>query len=238
MIFYRKIPQVQALSFDLDDTLYDNHPLMLKAEKKLLDFIQNTYSSCVGKEIYFWRSHKTKLLKDTPQLKNDMGELRLRTLNSGFAECGYSGKELQQAVQKSFDYFYFERSNFSVNKTVCSLLSELSNKVPLIAITNGNVNLEQIGIKPYFLHCLKASVQQPMKPHRHMFDQAQSLLSIAPEHILHVGDNMEKDVFGARAAGFSTAWFACNRGMELLNEKPLTLPDIELQSLQELLLLI
>lgn len=233
---YRAIPRVKAVSFDLDDTLYDNHPFMIKAEKKLLAFINTTYDNCSHTDIRFWRSHKQAMLLQAPELCNDMGELRRRTLFSGFQECGYRDGDLELAVNQTFEYFYYERSNFRVDETVCSLLEKLAEYFPLVAITNGNVNLEQIGLADYFSACFKANLQQPMKPDGKMFELTRSLLKLPAQHILHVGDNMEKDIFGAHAAGFSSAWFACNRTMDLAREQVWVLPDIELSNLEELLL--
>jgi putative hydrolase of the HAD superfamily len=77
-----------------------------------------------------------------------------------------------------------------------------------------------------------------MKPSQVMFDLAKNHLGMASHEILHVGDNLEKDVMGARKAGFKTAWYAINRQMDLMNEATSVLPDIELSSLSELLELV
>lgn len=41
------------------------------------------------------------------------------------------------------------------------------------------------------------------KPHRAIFDEAARRLALPPSQILHVGDNAEADLHGARAAGFA-----------------------------------
>jgi len=104
----------------------------------------------------------------------------------------------------------------------------------LVGITNGNVNADQIGITPYFDTILHASTSRPMKPSRAMFDEAASFIGEAPKHILHVGDNIIKDVYGAINAGFQSAWFACNREMHLPRERASVLPHVALDSLDEL----
>ena len=73
-----------------------------------------------------------------------------------------------------------------------------------------------------------------MKPSRHMFDEAVRLLDVPAEQILHVGDNLEKDVYGAVAAGMQSAWFACNRPMDIRTEAVRVLPHVELARLDEL----
>lgn len=41
MRFYRPLGQISALTFDLDDTLYDNRPVILRTEQESLTFVQN-----------------------------------------------------------------------------------------------------------------------------------------------------------------------------------------------------
>lgn len=234
MIFFRSISNIEALSFDLDDTLYENHPLMIEAEKKLLSHITNHYPQAQTLTRKDWRQLKLTHLKASPALMSDMGELRRLTLQTGLSSVGYQGEVLKQAVSDCFDYFYHQRSNFKVNKNICSLLEELGNRAPLVAITNGNVNLEQIGIADYFTHCFKASVTQPMKPHKKMFDLASDALNVEHRKILHVGDNLEKDVMGAISAGMQSAWFACDRPMDLKRERTSVLPHVQLDDLNQL----
>ena len=234
MIFYRNIEKVRAVSFDLDDTLYDNFPIMRRAEKQLLAFMDEHFPQTHDKDMAFWQNIKRKLLKGTPELAFDMGELRRRTLKAGLEQCGYQSKTLDQQVNQCFDYFYYERSNFQVDQSIIALLEELAAKVPLVAITNGNVNLKQIGIEEYFKACFHARLHQPMKPHPKMFELTRDLLNLPAQQILHVGDNFEKDVMGARNVGYATAWFACDREMNLPLEAVTVLPDIQLESLAEL----
>ena len=118
---------------------------------------------------------------------------------------------------------------------VRQVLAALAAKVPLIAITNGNVDTVQIGINEFFTATYHASLGRPSKPHRHMFDEAAQTLDLAPQDILHVGDNLEKDVLGAHRAGLQTAWIAVNRPMDLRHEDVSVLPSVHLHSLAELL---
>ena len=68
-----------------------------------------------------------------------------------------------------------------------------------------------------------------------MFNEASQLLNIEPKYILHVGDNLIKDVQGAVNSGYQSAWFACNRSMNLANEPVTMLPHLVLNTLDELL---
>lgn len=238
MIYYKKLKPIQAITFDLDDTLYENTSVIIKAERALITFMLEQYPISKHLDQSFWRSQQMTHILANPSLKNDVSKLRRLSLESGFIELGLVGEELRIATEECFEHFYFQRSNFSLNRNTYSLLKTLSNRLPLVAITNGNVDLQQIGIEEYFCGNFKASVDLPMKPHKAMFDAAQSHLNIPHENIIHVGDNLQKDIYGALKAGFQSAWYAEDRRMNIRNEKVQILPHVQLSQLTQLLDLI
>jgi putative hydrolase of the HAD superfamily len=208
---------------------------MQQAEASLIEHLHTDYPLTKDKNLSFWRAHKTQVLKANPDLANDMGLLRKQVLLAGLQECGYQGDQLETAAEDCYAFFYYERSCFKVPDNVHSVLADLANRVPLVAITNGNVNLREIGIDQYFTHCFKANIKQPMKPDRAMFDLAAQALSLPHQHILHIGDSLINDVWGAYCAGMRSAWYAADRDMHLNNEPVKVLPDVQLDSLDELL---
>lgn len=46
MHFYRRLQRPAALTFDLDDTLYDNHPVIVRSEQAALDFYAAASPPC------------------------------------------------------------------------------------------------------------------------------------------------------------------------------------------------
>jgi putative hydrolase of the HAD superfamily len=238
MIYYKKLKPIQAITFDLDDTLYENTSVIIKAEHSLFEFMHQQYPATRHVDKSFWRTQQQAHILANPSLKNDMGELRRLTLNTGFRKLGLSGVDLNTATTLSFEHFYFQRSNFTLNRNIHSLLKTLADRLPLVAITNGNVDLQQIGINEYFCGSFKASVDLPMKPHKAMFDAAQTYLNIPHENILHVGDNLPKDIYGALKAGYQAAWYAEDRNMNIRHEKAQILPHVQLSQLTQLLDLI
>jgi putative hydrolase of the HAD superfamily len=238
MIYYKKLKPIQAITFDLDDTLYENTSVIVKAERSLMEFMHHQYPATRHVDKGFWRAQQKSIILANPLLKNDMSELRRLSLESGFIKLGLSGDELNVATRWCFEHFYFQRSNFTLNRNIHSLLKTLGDRLPLVAITNGNVDLQQIGLEQYFSACFKASVKSPMKPDKTMFDAAQAHLNIPHENILHVGDNLPKDIYGALKAGYQTAWYAEDRSMKIRNEKAQILPHVQLSQLTQLLELI
>lgn len=234
MIVYKPVVAIKAISFDLDDTFYANWPYIVEADKYLRAYIKNKYPIAGQLDSADWLQIKKTVLKADPELCHDMGELRAVTLTKAFEQCGMRADKLTAAVKDCFDTFYYKRSDFELDAKVHDVLKSLARLVPLVAITNGNVNCEQIGIAPYFSHILQANKQQRMKPFPDMFNLCASLLQIPAQHILHVGDNLEKDVWGATRAGYSSAWFAYDRKMDLRKESVATLPHIHLHDLNEI----
>ncbi|WP_299083602.1 HAD-IA family hydrolase [uncultured Paraglaciecola sp.] len=235
MIYFKKLNKIQAISFDLDDTLYENTSVIIKAERSLTELMHHQYPATKRLDKNFWRKQQKVIILENPLLKNDMGELRRRSLESGFIQLGLSGTELHAATTQCFEHFYFQRSNFKLNRNIYSLLKALSTKLPLVAITNGNVDLKQIGLQSYFSASFKSSVRMPMKPHKAMFDAAQAYLDMPHKNILHVGDNLPKDILGALKAGFQTAWYAEDRAMNIRHETAQVLPHVQLSNLSQLL---
>jgi putative hydrolase of the HAD superfamily len=234
VIIYKPIGNISALSFDLDDTFYSNWPYIVEAEQHLRWHISQHYPLAAHYQSADWLTFKQQALAEDPELKHDMGALRTITLSKAFTQCGTPSEQISHAVTDCFDTFYNKRSDFEVDRSIHQALEKLAGKIPLVAITNGNVNLAQIGIAKYFTYVLHSSKQQRMKPYADMFKEAARLLSLPPRQILHVGDNLEKDVWGATRAGFYSAWYAYDREMKLQNEAVLTLPHVQLNAISQI----
>lgn len=234
MIFYRKLAPIKAMTFDIDDTFYDNWPYIKEAEQALTNYIVTTYPK-VGHVTWADRlAAKDKVLAKRPEFSFDMGKLRFATLELLFTELGMNSTEAKASAKDCFDFFYFKRSDFTIKPEYHAILTVLASKLPLIAITNGNVNLQQIGLAQYFTGMFHASVTYRAKPHPDMFIAAQQDLMLPMQSILHIGDCPINDVWGAYKIGMQSAWYADNRPMHITQEKFRALPSVQLETLQEL----
>ena len=238
MKFYRQLNQVKALTFDLDDTFYDNHPIIKVAEQQLFSFLIEHWPQLAGTGRELWRQCRRDCISQNALLAHDMIALRRCVLQRLFCHIGLQGAELKEAVERSYQVFYQHRSAFKVSERYVSLLHALGEKVPLIAITNGNVDIERVGLAGCFYRVYHASLQQRSKPFPDMFDAARKALALPASSILHVGDNLQKDVFGALSAGYMAGWYAENRPMIINSEAVQQLPHLQLDDLEELLSLL
>lgn len=235
-----KPQQILAISFDLDDTLYDNMPHILTAEAKLVQFLQQQYPRSQAWQFQQWRALKLQLINEQPHLAQDTNSIRLATLDKGLTQLGYSQTQASDGAHQGLQHFRFHRSNFAVSDTVLNLLAKLKKHVKLIGITNGNVDAKRIGLDPLFEFVLHPGNGVRMKPAPDMFEIACKRLQIAPSQLLHVGDSLSADVQGARLAQCQTAWLNPSFGqtspkMLTTNAANTLLPHMEIGSLTALL---
>lgn len=229
---------ISAISFDLDDTLYDNRPIIINAEQKLLAFLAKHYPLTTGWDFEDWLHLKKALIDHFPLLKHDTSAARLLTLEQGLLALGYDTECAAQGAQKGLDYFLTQRSDFVVAKSILEMLGTLGEHYRLIGITNGNVDAANIGLQDVFEFVLHPGNGTRMKPHPDMFYQAYHRLGIQSKQLLHVGDSFKADVQGARQAGCQVAWLnpAVGRQPQLAGSG--MLPHIQLSALSDLLNLI
>ncbi|WP_417762943.1 HAD-IA family hydrolase [Shewanella sp.] len=203
---FQKLRHVAAISFDLDDTLYDNHPVLLTAEQVLQAWLLEHFPRTAQWRQVQWRACKLEQLRLQPTLIHDTSAARLATLTAGLLACGYDVTSATNGAQQGLAVFYRERSRFSVAPEVIELLLALQQRYPLIGITNGNVDHQQIGLAGVFERVIHPGHGVRMKPYRDMFDMAAEQLNIPLSQLLHVGDNPVTDVDGARRAGAQAVW--------------------------------
>lgn len=219
MKFYRRLTQIKAISFDLDDTLYHNKPVMQAIEKKMIAYFagllplqSKLHAHKDGLNHHFWSVFRRQAVLQQPDLAHDVVQVRLVTYRLGFLSLGLSLEAAQQHAQAALDYFIEVRSDFTVPELSKKTLANLSQKFPLVAISNGNVDTSVLSIDHYFDHIYHAGWQTngnllKQKPSGDMFALVCKQLAIQPSQLLHVGDCGYADIQGALRAGCQTAWF-------------------------------
>ncbi|GIU43785.1 haloacid dehalogenase [Shewanella sairae] len=232
-IFIR--PQAfEAISFDLDDTLYDNRPVIVAAEKALQNFLQQHYPKAVAWQFDDWRALKSRMLRRSPELRHDTSKARLQMLELGLNELGYDTETAKVGAKAGLAHFALHRSHFKVSAEVIELLAQLKQKYRLVGITNGNVDYQRIGLGGVFEFVLHPGLGYPQKPAADMFELAASKLALPLDKMLHVGDSAKSDVDGARAAGCQAVWLNPGFGVSSKSLATGQLPHIEISSVMQL----
>jgi len=86
---------------------------------------------------------------------------------------------------------------------VVDVLQQLGPRFELAIISNLRVILERLGISRYFRHVFVSSEIGADKPDPEIFRRALKFLELQPGHVLHVGDDPERDWTAATDAGLS-----------------------------------
>lgn len=238
MRLYRRLNPIKALSFDLDDTLYDNWPVILKAENAQLEYLHQALPQTRNTDMKQWQAFRFTLAKNDPSLCHDIGLLRQVATKQQLMHLGLAQSQAEHHSRQAFEAFYQQRIKVTIEPKIIDIMRQLSNKLPVIAITNGNACVDTMGLGKVFKFALLAgdkiadgtSLEQ--KPSPDMFDEASKQLNINKENILHIGDSQHSDIQGALKANCMAAWInPQNKSLKTHSG----LPHIEFQQIEQLL---
>ncbi len=226
---------IRAIRFVLDDTLYDNRPVIERAEQWMVAYMRDTYLQTAMYDRAWWHRLKLRLQQEQPALVDDVSLCRRVLLQQGLMAGGMKKAEAKREAENVFAHFLEVRSQVAVPEITRRVLSALAQKCPLVVITNGNVLVERLGLEGQFQHVLKAGGGFRMKPAPDLFASMAEQLNLPPQQILHVGDDVLTDVAGAIHNGYRSAWLN-DVGQDW--RKLSILPDVMLTRLEQLLTLL
>src|SRR5699024_3053382 len=146
------------------------------------------------------------LVEQTPALIGHPTQLRIALLTTGFMQAGYSHTAAKQAANAGFDTFIQARNQVSFFPQAIEVLSALSQQFRLVAITNGNANLQRIGIGHLFAAQYTAETVGYAKPAPEIYQHMLSEQKLPPELCLHIGDHPEEDIAAAQDCGLHAVW--------------------------------
>ena len=195
--------EVQAIIFDLDDTLWDVGPVILRAEHAMLQYLADRYPRVLDMHtVEFMRDVRARMALENPAMRHDFTWLRREALRMHALEAGYP----ETMVDEVFAVFYRARNEVVLYDDVLPALEALQQRFRLFAISNGNADLAAIGLARYFERSLAAREAGMLKPDPRIFAMLLERAGLAPRHAVHVGDDPEADVEGARRAGVAPVW--------------------------------
>lgn len=219
---------VKAVTFDLDDTLWHCAPAIRRAEAAVYDWFATETPRVVAEHsAESLLEHRMHIYAIHPELHADVTALRKTAFRALLREHAYA----ESLAEQAFAVFYRARSKVDLYAGVHEMLEALASRYRLAAITNGNADLQQIGIAHYFEDIQLASLNNAPKPDPHMFNTTLTRFDLPAHALLHVGDNPETDIGGAHNAGVLSLWF--NQYDEMWPDE-LPEPHFQVQSLTEL----
>jgi len=100
---------------------------------------------------------------------------------------------------------------------VKNVLEDLLPRFKLAAITDAQspwalTEMRAVGIEAYFNPIIVSGDLRFRKPDRRIFEAALRGLNLAPKNVLFVGNDMYRDIYGAKKLGLKTVYFSSNQG--------------------------
>lgn len=219
---------IAALSFDLDDTLWDVWPIIRRAEQKMLDHLAQRHPRMLSRfPPQRLRELMGEVVREHPELAHDFSRLRHESLARAAERSGYD----RAVAEAAFEVFYEARNDIEPFPEAEPTLAALARRHPLVSITNGNADVARIPLGRFFRANITAAAVGRPKPFAEIFLAACEAVGAAPREVVHIGDDPDLDIIGAKQAGMRAIWF--NPGADPWPGGPA--PDVEIRRLTDLI---
>jgi FMN hydrolase / 5-amino-6-(5-phospho-D-ribitylamino)uracil phosphatase len=231
------ILKIKAISLDLDDTLWPIWPVIERAEKALLDWLCHHApmtaalfaSTTALREI---REHMANvMLKERPDMRHDLGAIRKESIRLALARAG----EDPSLAEPGYDVFFAGRNRVVLYDDALPALTAMAARYPLVSLSNGNAQLDLVGLASFFKASISAKEFGKSKPDPHIFIAAAGAVGVLPHEVLHIGDDAALDVMGALNAGMQAVWLNREEKLWPYEDKE---PTVEFGSLADVVALL
>ena len=202
--------KIKMITFDLDDTLWDNRPTILKAEIDTRNWIEDKVGEVQWGDFNNFLSLREELIKEDASIEWDISKLRKEIFRKKISHITPSNLR-DEIVDEAFNIFINKRHEIELFDGVEEALNFLSKKYVLGILTNGNANVYKFKIGTYFKFAISSLEARDSKPNRAHFDKALEFVDdISFDQMLHIGDHQVNDILGAYNLGIDTLWFNNN----------------------------
>ncbi|WP_309678870.1 HAD family hydrolase [Polaromonas sp.] len=198
------LSKIKAITLDLDDTLWPVWPAIDRAERALDEWLGRhapmtaaLFSSPVARH-----DIRGQVVQAHPEWKYNLSAIRREAIRVALQRAG----EDPLLAGPAFDVFFDARNRVTLFEDAVLALAFLSSRFPLVALSNGNADIQRIGLGPYFQASISAQQFGVGKPDPRIFHAAAGAVGVEPAGVLHVGDDAALDVLGALNCNMQTVW--------------------------------
>lgn len=205
---------LDAITFDLDDTLWHNGPVMAHAEPThyqwlgeridALKVVSTPLAEAFPLEAY--QRHRQALMRRFPLQRGDHSWIRERAMFEILVEHGLPRTEAERWAAAGFEQFMALRHTITPYPEVAPMFEAWARRYRLGIITNGNVDVRRLSLDHHFDAIILAGEMHAPKPDSRPFLSALARLGAQPYRALHVGDSWEEDVLPAQRLGMHAVW--------------------------------
>ena len=195
---------VKAITLDLDDTLWPVWPAIERAEKALEEWLAQHAPMTAALFANPKARHdiREQVSRARPDLKYKLSAIRREAIRLALSLSA----EDPSLAEPAFDVFFDERNRVTLFEDAIPGLEFLASRFPLVAVSNGNADIQRIGLGRFFHASISAQQFGVGKPDPRIFHAAAGSVGVAPADVLHVGDDCTLDVLGALNCGMQTVW--------------------------------
>ena len=138
---------IKLITFDLDDTLWDNVPVIISAEASMREWLAINAAKVGDLPLEHFASLRLQVLERYPELKHRISILRQRVLTHAFEEAGYPQPEATEMADVCFEAFIHARHQLTPFPEAEPMLRALHQHFLLGVITNGNADVQRVGLR-------------------------------------------------------------------------------------------
>jgi putative hydrolase of the HAD superfamily len=236
---------IRAIAFDVNGTLVhiltdEGKPEIFRAAAHFLGYQGIDLHRYEVQELYF------RLLKEqqrtSPEEYPEFDAVQiwrtiLQTHRTAFTDALPAAKLEQLPVFLAEMARGISRHRLGLYPHVRAVLDVLRAHYPLAVVSDGQTaharaELHRVGLLDYFDPIVVSGDHGYRKPDPRLFRRALTALDVVPEQALYVGNDMHRDVFGARQVGMTTVMYDSDQGAKNYLD---CVPDHRITDFRELL---
>ncbi len=197
--------ELKVVAFDLDDTLWHVHPVIVRAEGILKDWLHRAVPQ-FSYEADQMRALREEVLKENHNLGYQLTELRRRVIERALRPHLAQEKEADRLSREAMEVFLIARNEVEFFEGALDAIAHMATCYQLGALTNGNADIHRLGLSEHFSFAFSAEQVGAPKPAPDLFYRALEHAGCEPQEMVYVGDDPIKDVDAANSVGLRTIW--------------------------------
>ena len=162
------LTKIKAITLDLDDTLWPIAPTMHRAEGQLVAWLR----SCAPQTADFMAdpvrrlAMREQVLRGRPDLHHNLSAVREELIRQALLASG----EDPGHAPAAFEVFFEARMQVQLFDDAAPALALLSQRFPVVALSNGNADVHRVGIGRHFKAAVSAHEFGVGKPDVRIFE--------------------------------------------------------------------
>ena len=225
------MPDIRVITLDLDNTLWDVDRVIIRAEANMKNWLaEQAPEVFAAYQPELLTVLRQQALSQVGDKRHDLSFMRIHILTKVAEHAGHTKTAAQAIAEGAFEVFFEGRNQVQFFPGALEMLEQVGQQFPIIALTNGNANVDRAGIGAYLSGAYSSADVGASKPDAAMFNAPLRDFGFKPEQAIHIGDHLTDDVHGANEAGLYSIWINFDNRARTRDEPQ---PSLEINQLQD-----